>query len=140
MFATANEAEHAFYEAIRRGDLSRMMLAWAEDDEIVCIHPGGARVIGQDAVKITWQKIFSNGPIAIYPARPLILEGAASSIHILIEQIAIRTPYGTETTHCYTTNIFFKGPVGWCMVLHHASNAPNDASLFDLQDIPDILH
>jgi hypothetical protein len=140
MFATPDEAEHAFYEAIRRGDLSRMMLVWADDDEIVCIHPGGARVIGQDAVKTTWQQIFSNGPIAIYPARPLVLGGIASSIHILIEQIAIRTPYGTETTNCYTTNIFLRGPVGWCMVLHHASNAPNDAGLFDLQDIPDILH
>lgn len=140
MFATPDEAEHAFYEAIRRADLNRMMLVWADDDEIVCIHPDSARVVGQDAVKITWRQIFSNGPIAIYPARPLVLGGIASSIHILVEQIAIRTPYGTETTNCYTTNVFLKGPVGWCMVLHHASNAPSDAGLFDLQDVPDILH
>lgn len=140
MFATPDEAEHAFYDAIRRADLRRMMRVWADDDEIVCIHPEGARAIGQDAIKTTWQQIFFNGPIAIYPARPLVLGGIASSIHVLIEQIAIRTPYGTETANCYTTNIFLKGPIGWCMVLHHASNAPNDAGLFDPQDIPDTLH
>ena len=41
MFATPEEAEHAFYEALEQGDTVRLMQVWADDEEVVCIHPGG---------------------------------------------------------------------------------------------------
>ena len=28
-----------------------MMTTWADDEEIVCVHPGGARLVGYDAVR-----------------------------------------------------------------------------------------
>ena len=38
---SAAEVEVAFYEAINRADVQALMALWADDEEIVCIHPGG---------------------------------------------------------------------------------------------------
>lgn len=140
MFTTPEEAENAFYEASRRADLALMMQVWSEDDDIVCIHPGSIRLVGRVAVQSSWEQIFNNGPLTIRPLRPVVITGIISSVHVLVEQVSAITPEGIRTAHCYATNLFHKGPSGWRMVLHHAAGAPDDAGLFDLQDIPDILH
>ena len=44
LHASPEDCEAQFYEALRDGDLERVMAVWADDDEIVCVHPGGARV------------------------------------------------------------------------------------------------
>ena len=49
--ASAEQAEAAFYRAFEKADLGAMMAVWAEDEEILCIHPGGQRLIGMDAVR-----------------------------------------------------------------------------------------
>ena len=43
-FPTPQDAEAAFYEALERADLEAMMEVWAEDEEIVCVHPAGPRL------------------------------------------------------------------------------------------------
>ncbi|HWI81551.1 YybH family protein, partial [Ramlibacter sp.] len=40
----ADDVEAAFYEALQTGDIEKLMACWADEDEIVCIHPGGPRV------------------------------------------------------------------------------------------------
>mgnify|MGYP003582529081 CR=1 FL=1 len=140
MFATPLEASTAFYEALQHANLNMMMRIWADDEEITCVHPSGMRVVGYDAVKTAWQTIFAHGPLLVQPSRPLIMTTVMSSVHVLIEQITVNTPEGPQAANCYVTNIFHKGRSGWRMVLHHTSHAPDDARLFDLQDIPDTLH
>ena len=61
IFPTAQDAENAFYEALERGDLEGMMAVWAEDEEIICVHPGGPRLSGPDEVRSSWARIFSGG-------------------------------------------------------------------------------
>ena len=46
IFATPQDVENAFYEALECGDLDLMMSIWADDEEIVCVHPGGSRLLG----------------------------------------------------------------------------------------------
>ena len=46
ILASAQDVENAFYEALERADLELMMSIWADDEEIVCIHPGGPRLAG----------------------------------------------------------------------------------------------
>ena len=46
-----DEAEARFYEALQAGDLDKLMAVWADDDEVVCVHPGGERVIGPAAIR-----------------------------------------------------------------------------------------
>ncbi|NIO38844.1 MAG: DUF4440 domain-containing protein, partial [Burkholderiales bacterium] len=61
-FATAQDAQRAFYRAIERADLAEMMAVWAEQDDIVCIHPGGPRYKGVADIRESWKRIFSRGP------------------------------------------------------------------------------
>ena len=60
-FASADATENAFYDAMTRGDLDAMMGLWAEEDEIVCIHPGAPRLIGHAAIRASWEAIFARG-------------------------------------------------------------------------------
>lgn len=140
MFPTPEEAENAFYEAMRQADLALMMRVWGDDDDIVCIHPGGLRVIGQAAVKNAWEQILADGPIAAFPMQATIMSGLMSSVHVLIEQLMVDTPRGKDTLTFYTTNIYHKGPQGWRMVVHHTSNAPRQAELFDLRGDSQTVH
>jgi len=48
IFPTAQDAETAFYEALERCDLDGMMAVWAEDEDILCVHPTGGRLTGHD--------------------------------------------------------------------------------------------
>jgi ketosteroid isomerase-like protein len=140
MFTTPQEAEQAFYQALRQADLALMMRVWADDEDIVCIHPGGVRVAGHAAVHDTWQQIFNNGPVVVTPVQPLIMSSVMSSVHVLIEQITIKMAQGPQTANCYATNVFHKGRTGWKMVMHHASHAPQETDILGLQDRPDTLH
>lgn len=140
MFATPDEAEHAFYEALEQADPVRLMQVWADDEEIVCIHPGGLRVVGHSAVQDSWQQILSSGPVRVRPMRPLVMLSMMSAVHVLIEQIATSAHPSAAFANCYVTNIYHKGPTGWRMVMHHASPAPTEAGVLDLHDVPDMLH
>jgi ketosteroid isomerase-like protein len=64
IFPTAQDAENAFYEALERCDLDGMMAVWAEDDEIICVHPTGPRLSGPEQIRESWARIFSGGPRA----------------------------------------------------------------------------
>ena len=58
---TADDIEAAFYEALQRGDIDALMACWADEDDIFCIHPGGPRVVGADAIRATFEAMFANG-------------------------------------------------------------------------------
>lgn len=140
MFATPEEAELAFYDALERADLNRLMQVWADDEEIICVHPGGLRMVGLHAVKESWQEILAQGALHIRPAKLVTTQSMMSTVHSLIEQITVRNQAGTEIAHCYATNVYHKGPTGWRLVMHHASAAPEQTGLLDLHDTPGLLH
>ncbi|ARP91628.1 DUF4440 domain-containing protein [Bordetella genomosp. 9] len=140
MFATPQETEDAFYEALEHADLARLMHVWADDEEIVCIHPGGLRIVGHDAVEQSWRAILASGPLHIRPMRPMTIHHMGTAVHVLVEQVGPARGAGDGIVSCYATNIYHKGPSGWRMVMHHASAAPAEAGLLDLNDVPDMLH
>jgi ketosteroid isomerase-like protein len=61
IFASPQDVEAAFYEALERCDIDAMMAVWAEDEEVVCVHPGGPRLVGYTMVREAWQRVFANG-------------------------------------------------------------------------------
>jgi ketosteroid isomerase-like protein len=140
MFSTPDEVEHAFYEALEQGDAARLMQVWADDEEIVCIHPGGIRITGHDAVRDSWQQILERGALPIRPLRPVVMRSVLCVVHILVEEVTVATREGPRRTSCYATNVYHRSHSGWRMVLHHASPAPANAGVLDLHDLPDLLH
>ena len=91
MFATPDEAEHAFYEALEHADLDRLMQVWSDDEEIACIHPGGLRIVGHTAVHESWQQVLANGPLHLRPLRPLVMQSMMCAVHVLVEQVTVMT-------------------------------------------------
>ena len=67
LLASADDVEAQFYEALQQGDLARLMAVWGDDDEIVCVHPGGVRVVGGAAIRARFEAIFANGAVPVVP-------------------------------------------------------------------------
>ena len=118
---TADEVEAAFYEALAAGDLERMMNCWADEDDIVCVHPGGGRLVGIGAIRASFDTLFSNNGVNATPLSVRRVESLASSMHNVIERLEINTPEGPRHGYVIATNVYLKTAQGWRMVLHHAS-------------------
>ena len=68
LFASPDDVEAAFYEALQRGDLDALMALWADDDEVVCVHPGGGgRLVGPAAIRASFEAIFAHSGIPVVP-------------------------------------------------------------------------
>jgi len=141
LFATPEDAEQAFYDSMREADLQLMMSVWSDEDEVVCVHPGGVRVVGHEKIRQTWAQVFAQGPVFILPVQTVAINGLMSAVRVLIEQVAIEAPgRGQPAAGCYATNVYHKGPAGWRMVLHHASPTPREVDVLDFQGRLDTLH
>lgn len=124
LFTTPQDAEAAFYEAFEKGDLDAMMGVWADDDDIVCVHPGGPRLAGTEQVREAWRQIFASGQaLRIRLRQQQALNGMTLVVHSVYEQITT----GAEPRPrqpVIATNIYMRSESGWRMVVHHASPAP----------------
>ncbi len=126
---SADDVEAAFYDAIEAADLDRLMALWADDDDIVCLHPGGRRAVGAAAVRAVFEAAFALGRLRIRPeqVRRLVLVGGA--LHHLVERVDVTAPQGRQTVWLQVTNLYLKTPHGWRIAAHHASPAePPDAA------------
>ena len=121
LFASPDDVEAQFYEALQRGDLSRLMAIWADDDDIACVHPGGPRIVGPQAISAAFEAIFANGGVPVIPEQVRRLHAVGLAVHHLVERISVRTDEGTQTAWVLATNVYLKTATGWRMVAHHAS-------------------
>lgn len=118
---TPDDVEQAFYEALHNADIQQLMACWAEEDEIVCVHPGGPRLIGAGAIRQAFELMFGNGSVQAHPERIHKIESLASAVHHLVEKVEVLTPQGVQTAWVLATNVYHKTAQGWRMVAHHAS-------------------
>ncbi len=129
--ATPDEIEQQFYEALQRADLEQLMAVWADDDDIVCVHPGGPRVVGHAAIRTTFEQIFANGAIAAHPEKVRRLQTLSCAVHSVLERVAVMTGEGPQSAWVVATNVYVKTTQGWRLAAHHAS--PGTAS--EVQEI-----
>ena len=139
IFPTPDDAETAFYEAFERCDLSAMMAVWANEDNIVCIHPHGPRLAGLDAIRASWAEIFSAGPnfqLKVSEAR--VYESQTLCVRTVYEILSLRSEKRTAAP-ILATNVFLLTPGGWRITLHHASPSPPGTTAEE-QGLARILH
>jgi uncharacterized protein (TIGR02246 family) len=123
-YITPHDAEAAFYEAFEKGDLDAMMGVWADDDDIVCVHPGGPRLAGVEEVREGWRQIFAGGQTLRFRLRQQqTLNGMTLVVHSVYEQITVANEARARQP-VIATNIYMRTENGWRMVVHHASPAP----------------
>ncbi|MFO1266184.1 MAG: SgcJ/EcaC family oxidoreductase [Rubrivivax sp.] len=121
---TPDEVEAEFYEAMQAADLERMMALWADDDDVVCVHPGGARVVGPAAIRASFGAIFANGAVPAVPEQVRRLHWLSAAMHHLVERVEVVLEGGRrESAWVLVTNVYVKTPLGWRMAAHHASPA-----------------
>jgi ketosteroid isomerase-like protein len=135
-----DEVDAAFYEALQSGDINKLMACWADEEEIACIHPGGARAIGLGDIRASFEAIFADG--AAIDARPQCVarwHSSHTAVHHLIESVNVMTSTGPGTALVTTTHVFHRAAQGWRLVVHHASpGTPQDARV--PERAPQILH
>ena len=143
---TPDEVEAQFYEALQNADLELLMAVWADDDEIVCVHPGGGRLVGAAAIRTSFEAIFGNGAVPVRPEQVHRLQWVGGALHHLTERIEVPAEGGgsgssgdTQVAWVLTTNVYVKTPQGWRLAAHHASaGSPDDLS--GPGDAPATLH
>jgi uncharacterized protein (TIGR02246 family) len=140
LHSSADDVEAQFYEALQQGDIDKLMALWADDDEIVCVHPGGGRVIGQAAIRASFEAIFANGGIPMRPEQVHRLQHMGSALHHLVERIEVRSAEGLQTAWVLATNLFVKTAQGWRLAAHHASPAAAQEPPVMQHDAPNTLH
>jgi len=137
-FPTPQDAEAAFYEALETADLEAMMEVWAEDEEIVCVHPGGPRLAGFEQVRGSWAQILGSGRrLKVQVSEQVVLSSMMLAIHSVHENITVEgesRPRGAVAA----TNVYLRTGKGWRMILHHGSPAPAEARA--PAESPKILH
>lgn len=137
-YPTPQDAEAAFYEALEKGDLEGMMEVWAEDEEIICVHPGGPRLTGYEQVRESWTRIFaSQQRLQVHLSHQVAMQGMMLSVHSLHENILVVDENRTHPV--VVTNVYVRTGDGWRMVAHHASPAPQ-APAARSSDGPKVLH
>lgn len=131
------KVEAFFYQALEQRDLDEIMSAWAEDDEIVCIHPMGPVLEGQTSVRDAWGVICDSGQELSFELDSIrYSESADLAIHVLTEQIAMAGNPPKQAS-MLVTNVYRQTENGWHMILHHAS--PSHSDEHELEE-PMVLH
>ncbi|MBL8319216.1 MAG: nuclear transport factor 2 family protein [Burkholderiaceae bacterium] len=121
LLASPDDVEAQFYEALREADLDKLMGVWSDDDDIVCVHPGGPRVVGARAIRASFEAIFANGGIPLQTENCKRVHTLSAAMHNLVEAVAIVSADGVQRASVVATNVYVKTALGWRMVSHHAS-------------------
>ena len=135
----ADDIEAAFYDALQSGDIEKLMACWGDEDDIVCVHPGGGRLVGPAAIRAAFDAMFANGTIRAQPAKVRKVEAMSASVHSVLERIEVLTEEGPRHAYVIATNVYHKTAQGWRMVAHHASpGTPREMQ--EVSETPTVLH
>jgi hypothetical protein len=112
--AAVMDANDAFYQAIRLGDLEIMETLWARKRQVTCTHPGTHMLTGRSAVMASWASILSGHPlpeIHAFDAEAIVTGNSA--LVLCVERFS-----GIELM---ATNSFAVEDGAWRLLNHHAS-------------------
>lgn len=135
----ADDTEAAFYDALQQGDIEKLMACWGDEDEMVCVHPGGARLVGPAAIRAAFDAMFANGTLRVQPLKVRKVQTLASSVHSVLERVELLTDEGPRHAYVLATNVYFLTAQGWRMVAHHASPGSLQ-EMPEMSESPVVLH
>jgi len=120
LFATPEDVESAFYDAIARGDLEALMAVWSEDEEVICTHPTGQQLVGLPTLHESWRQILASTRLQINSSRIAQWQSMLLCVHQITETLQV----GQEVTGpLQATHVYIRGPHGWRLVCRHSSAA-----------------
>lgn len=117
------EVNANFYRAFESLDIQRMAAVWARADHVRCVHPGWSLLSGWEAVKASWELIFSNTKEIRFTLTDVRVQirGTMAWV-VLTENLLSQVQQDVTATSILATNIYEKTNGIWQMVHHHASH------------------
>ena len=123
IYTSPQDVTQAFYQAFEARDIEAMMATWADDEDIVCVHPGGVRHVGYDAVRSSFEHLFSGTTKLTFRLdQPLLIETVRLAMQSAVELLHASDEDARGAA--IATNVLMRTPYGWRVVCHHASPSP----------------
>lgn len=112
------DANRAFYEAFRNGDMQRMDQMWSYDEQVSVYHPGWSGIVGRADVLASWRQVMVHSvPPDIYPSDVcIILSGEHKATVFCVESIG--------DAAIFASNIFVLEDDVWRIMHHQATPLP----------------
>lgn len=121
-FASAQDTEDAFYDALDECNAERMTAVWGDGPNIACLLPMHPLLFGEE-VRGLWAPMFAAGAIDLQVRHLRWVELGDLAIHYVQEWV--NPPPGQRAPPpVYATNVFHRGPGGWHLVSHQNSPTP----------------
>jgi ketosteroid isomerase-like protein len=121
-YASPQDAEDAFYDAIDERNASRLRGVWEDSADIACLLPMQPLLLG-DQVHQAWAPLFGgNFHLDIEVTHIRWVMAGDLAIHYLEERVSV--PGRPAQPPVLATNIYRQGPEGWRLILHQNSRAP----------------
>jgi hypothetical protein len=119
---TVLTVNNTFYQAMQSLDLGQMEAVWWHDDWVRCLHPGWDLLLGWDAVRESWEMIFSStAKMNVTISRPLVHVLSDAAWVSCVEHATSAVESDFITTLVEATNIFVRRNSQWRMVHHHTT-------------------
>ncbi|MEK6661517.1 MAG: nuclear transport factor 2 family protein [candidate division NC10 bacterium] len=117
------EVNANFYRAFESLDIQRMAVVSARADHVRCVHPGRSLLSGWEAVKASWELIFSNTKEIRFTLTDVRVQirGTMAWV-VLTENLLSQVQQDVTATSILATNFYEKTNGIWQMVHHHASH------------------
>jgi ketosteroid isomerase-like protein len=118
-------ANDAFYAALTRCNLKEMEAVWLHEPWVRCVHPGWDVLVGWDAIRASFQRIFDHSRFFEVVATEVSAR-AMGEIGIVTcsENITSSEDGDVGVGAAQATNLYRRTPDGWRMIVHHSSPAP----------------
>ncbi len=135
-FASPQDVEDAFYDAIEAQDLQTLGRLWEASEQIACLLPMKPLFIGRQAVLAAWERLFDDDHHLDIEVRHLAwVEAPSLAIHYVEERATVSgQPQGGPPL--YATNIYRQGADGWHLILHQNAPMPPPPGLVPPQGMP----
>jgi uncharacterized protein (TIGR02246 family) len=140
LFASPDDIEAQFYEALQQADLEKLMAVWADDEDVACVLPGGPRLVGHHAIRAGFESVFANGGIPVQGEKVRRVTQPSFAVHHLLVRVEIGPAEAREPAWVAATNVYLKTDQGWRLLAHHASPAMATELPEIGEPAPSVLH
>jgi len=121
-YATAQDAEDAFYDAIDERNSEQLRGVWGNSNEIACLLPMQPLLHGEE-VHSAWAPLFEADMKLDMQVRHIRwMELGDVAIHYVEELVTV--PGRPPQPPVFATNVYRNGNQGWRLILHQNSPAP----------------
>ena len=117
-------ANQSFYGAFEARDLEAMSRLWEHTDRVVCTHPGWAMLRGWGQVAASFFALFQNDQHLQFILTNISAECHGDVAWVSVDENILAAAQPATTVAAL--NVFVRGPEGWRMVAHHASQVSAD--------------